>query len=701
MEGAVMERGDPECVSTAYVAGHADRRFGGDLPPINVMAERVEAFDWAGTPLGAMAGWAQSLRTAVDICLHSRFPMFVWWGPHCTNIYNDAYAPLLGERHPSALGRSAPEVWGDVWAELGPEVDAVFHRGEATWNQRRLLQLYRNGYAEEAYFTWSYSPIRGESSEVDGLFCVVTEETERVLGEAQVADVLRSITDGFFSVDADWRFALVNPRAEQIIGIPAGNLLGRTLWEVYPTLDASPFGPVYRAVARDRVAASVTALFEPHDRWYEVRVYPSPKGGVLAYFTDVTDRTRAELDRERLHDAERAARLAAEQAGRIKDEFLATLGHELRTPLTAILGWASLIQCGEVTAADVAEGIEVIERNGRAQARIIDDLLDISRIVSGKVHLDMTLLDVPRAALAAVTGAGPAARAKGVRILSSIDPLEGVEVAGDGNRFEQVLWNLLGNAVKFTPMGGVVQLTVEHVEPNVRITVSDSGEGIEASFLPFVFDRFRQADGSRSRRHGGLGVGLALVKELVELHGGTVTAYSPGLGLGAKFVVDLPVRAVPPEAEPAVDRPPHATAVPSAFGAVPAGVEVSGVRVLVVDDDRDARAMIGRVLGNHRVSVTTTGSQDEAAQLVATGQFDVFVCDIGMPGEDGHALIRRIRASGRAKFGDIPAIALTAYARVGDRVRAIAAGFDWHLAKPVRAVELLAIVGAAGGRAWG
>jgi PAS domain S-box-containing protein len=661
------------------------------------MVERVSAFDWASTPLGSEDVWPQSLRTAVDICLHSRFPMFVWWGPACTNIYNDAYAPVLGERHPAALGRPARDVWRDAWTDVGPEVEAVFNRGESTWNDRRMLTLDCNGVPEDRYFTWSYSPVRDERGHVGGLFCVVTEETGRVCADARVADVLHSMTDGYFALDADWRLSYLNPQACTILGLAVDDVLGRTIWDIYPTLYETEFGAAYRMTAADRKPRSFTAYFEEQQRWYEVHAYPAAAGGISVYFRDVTANKLIGLEREQLLEAERAARSRAERAAMLKDEFLATLGHELRAPLNAILGWTSIIRDNDGDAADVAEGMEVIDRNGRLQARIIDDMLDMSMIVSGKLRMEMQPLDLAAIVRRAVEAIRPTAKAKRVRLLSEIDGGDDISIMGDPARLEQVLWNLLSNAIKFTPKGGRVQVTLVRAASHCEIVVTDTGEGIAADFLPFVFDRFRQADGSHSRRHGGLGLGLSIVKELVELHGGSVRATSAGLGQGASVTVEIPVMALAPAQAPAPEQRPARPAGPR-LGARSSCVEIAGVRVLAVDDEPDARALIRRHLEEHQVVVTTTGSVDEAVRLVESGNFDVLVSDIGMPGEDGYSLIRRVRALGRDRGGDIPAIALTAYARVEDKVRAITAGFQMHVAKPARAVELVAMVAGAAGR---
>ncbi|HEX8322445.1 MAG TPA: ATP-binding protein [Tepidisphaeraceae bacterium] len=803
------------------------------------MAARIAGYDWAATPLGAMHAWPSSLRTAVNLCLNSRFPMFIWWGPSLINIYNDAYTGILGKRHPDGLGRAAPDLWHEIWDVVGPQAEAVLSRGESTWNECVRLDVERQGYVEETYFTWSYSPIHDETGNIGGLFCVVTEETARVLAERErdrlaeqrkrdeerARTILESITDAFFAIDADWVFTYVNPQGQRLLG--RMDLVDRVIWEEYPAIEGTPFEAIYRQAATQRVTASTTAYYPDHDRWYEVHAYPAPGGGISVYFRDASDHQRAEaavreseerlrlavaiaqigtfeidlktdvvrvndtgrdiygwaadepltftrvqshfhpddapgvqrevgialrpdgprefeveqriirtngavrwirvrgralfeivngveqayrclgtyLDvtaakeaeqqREQLLASERAARLEAERAGRMKDEFLATLSHELRTPLNAILGWSQIIGRTGDASEDVKQGLEVIERNARAQAQIIEDLLDMSRIISGKVRLDLQQLDLPAVVRTAIETARPTAQAKGVVLRAVIDPLDNVAVRGDSGRLQQVLWNLLSNAIKFTPKGGHVQVVLARVNSHLELNVTDTGEGITVDFLPFVFDRFRQADASTTRRHGGLGLGLSIVKQLVELHGGSVSVSSAGEGMGAQFTVSLPLMAAHPRPLSTTE-PRHPRAAGQRAEMDPCG-QLKGVRVLVIDDEPDARQLLKRVLEDCAAAVTTTASTNEAVDLIRTGAFDVLVSDIGMPGEDGYALIRRVRLLGPDHGGNIPAIALTAYARVEDRIKAIAAGFQTHVAKPVEPAELVTLVAGVTG----
>lgn len=406
---------------------------------------------------------------------------------------------------------------------------------------------------------------------------------------------------------------------------------------------------------------------------------------------------KATEEREILLANERSARSEAERMSEMKDEFLATLSHELRTPLNAILGWSQMLQRTVRSQADLHKGLETIERNARVQAKLIEDLLDMSRITSGKVRLDTQTVEPVSLIESAVETVRPAADAKGIRLEVLLDPTAG-PVSGDPHRLQQVIWNLLSNAIKFTPKEGKVQVLLERVKSHIEISVADTGVGIKPAFLAHVFERFRQADGSTTRRYGGLGLGLSIVKSLVELHGGTVLARSPGEGGGATFTVQLPLMAARSNAHSETRH--HATS-PNADSADFKAFDLSGLKVLVVDDEADARELIKRVLTDCGAQVLTAGSAAEAIVLVERERPHVLLSDIGMPDADGFELLRRVRTLGLAKGGKIPAIALTAFARSEDRMRALHAGFLMHLTKPVEPSELVATVASAAGRTGG
>lgn len=397
-------------------------------------------------------------------------------------------------------------------------------------------------------------------------------------------------------------------------------------------------------------------------------------------------------ERQALLVSERAARSEAEHAGRMKDEFLATLSHELRTPLNAILGYATLIRMSELKSDELEEATATIERNAKLQAQLIEDLLDMNRIVSGKVRLEIQELELAEVIEAAISTVRPSAEAKQIRLQKVIEPVTGL-VRGDAARIQQIVWNLLSNAVKFTPKWGKIQVSLARVNSHVEIQVTDTGQGIAPDFLPSVFDRFRQADATTTRRHGGLGLGLAIVKQLVELHGGTVAAASPGEGQGTTFTVTLPVAAVQGVELTSAREHPRALAHSGAN----VTVQLTGVRVLVVDDEPDATTLVKRVLEEYEAEVVMAESARTAFSLLAEQPFSVLVSDIGMPEEDGYQFLKRVRNHDGLNR-EIPAVALTAFARAEDRTRAALAGFQTHLSKPVAAGELLAIVANLAGR---
>jgi PAS domain S-box-containing protein len=403
---------------------------------------------------------------------------------------------------------------------------------------------------------------------------------------------------------------------------------------------------------------------------------------------------KASLERMMLLESERAARSAAERLSDVKDEFLATLSHELRTPLNAILGWSQVLRSGPKDAADLLKGLETIERNARVQTQLIEDLLDMSRISSGKLRLDIQPIHPAVVIEAAIDTVGPAADAKGIRLEKFLDPSAG-PISGDPGRLQQVMWNLLSNAIKFTPRDGRVQVLLERVDSHIEITVADTGVGIRPEFIPHLFERFRQADASTTRAYGGLGLGLSIVKNLVELHGGTVEVASPGEGRGTTVSVVLPLTVVHRHADTPERVHPR---TPKGSPAPIFDSELAGLTILVVDDQSDARDLVKRVLEDCGAQVITAETVVEALSLVEARKPDVLVSDIGMPGADGFELLRRVRALGSDRGGRVPAIALTAFARSEDRTRALRAGFVVHVAKPVDPAELVATVASVAGR---
>jgi len=414
---------------------------------------------------------------------------------------------------------------------------------------------------------------------------------------------------------------------------------------------------------------------------------------------DATDRRTYERElllarrkAEQLAEAERAAREQAERAGRVKDEFLTLISHELRTPLNAILGWTQMLQRDQSLSEDQREGLRVIERNARIQTQLVSDLLDMGRIDSGKMRLDVQQVELADAIEAAIETARPAADAKGVRLQKVLD--SGVVVSGDPGRLQQIFWNLLSNAIKFTPKGGFVRVVMERVNSHVEVSVIDNGQGMAAEFVSHAFERFRQSDASGTRKSGGLGLGLSIVKNLIEIHGGSVRAGSEGEGKGSTFVVNLPVTIVRAASE-SQERVHPRNALASNSSSV--SISLRGVRVVVAEDETDARDLLMRVLKSCDAEVATASSAMQALELVERVRPDVLISDIGMPDIDGYELIRRVRMLGGG-VGNVRAIALTAFARLEDRTRAMLAGYQMHLAKPVDPKELIVTVANLAGR---
>lgn len=424
-----------------------------------------------------------------------------------------------------------------------------------------------------------------------------------------------------------------------------------------------------------------------HAAWYDIRIAKLGDGFVSTW-RDVSERMRAEAEIAR-------ARLRAEQASRAKDEFLATVSHELRTPLNAILGWIQLLVLDDLDADTRREAVLTIERNAKSQARLIEDLIDISRIVAGKLRLEARPVDLRRTIEAALAAARPAATARSLTLEVALDAEIDV-VQGDPDRLQQVVWNLLSNAIKFTPVNGKVTVRLRRLDTGVEIVVTDSGRGIEANFLPFVFERFSQADTSSTRHYSGLGLGLAITRHLVELHGGQIEAFSEGDGRGASFSVKLPLSGFPDRALPERGQAAGAAAASPPMPELPRTLQ--GIRIVAVDDDPDARHLMEMVLTLCKAEVTVFDNADAAFEGLCRLRPDVFLSDIEMPGKDGYSLIRRIRALPENEGGETPAAALTAYARKEDADHALAAGFQYHLPKPVEAARLVEVVSRLLGR---
>jgi PAS domain S-box-containing protein len=563
-----------------------------------------------------------------------------------------------------------------------------------------------------------YSKVLTVEGESAGRVWSLRDVTERHLAEItsrRLAAIVASSDDGIIGKDLNSIVTSWNFGAERIFGYTADEMIGTSILRLIPPDRRKEELQILSRIRRgERFDHFETIRLGKDGRQLNVSITVSPIKdstghvvGASKVVRDITERKKAEetvkkameeakaANRERLLllEREREARSQAERASRMKDEFLATLSHELRTPLNAVLGWANILQLGKLQGEEFQQGLETIERNARVQAQIIEDLLDMSRISAGKVRLDVHRIDLSAVLNESIETLRATADAKGVRLQAMVDPFAG-PISGDPNRLQQVFWNLLNNAIKFTPKDGKVQVLLERAKSHVEVSVIDTGQGIAPEFLPYVFDRFQQGDASTTRRHGGLGLGLAIVKQLVELHGGNVRAKSGGIGQGATFTVFLPLIAVYSEPDEERHRP---RAAPRENQLLPE-VSLANVHVLVVDDEIDARDLVKRLLEMAGATVSIAGSVSEAMERVHARRPDVLVCDIGMSGEDGYSLIRRLRALEEGQEGALPAVALSAYARSEDRMKAIRAGFQNHLAKPVEPAELLAVVSSLAAR---
>jgi PAS domain S-box-containing protein len=516
-------------------------------------------------------------------------------------------------------------------------------------------------------------------------------EDEMRKSEAKFKAVFDNASSGILLLDQRLTYLEVNPAMCALLSRPREEIVGASLPAFMPHGTWAHPDEIERALEGNGTWRGVFPLLRSdgklvHLEWY-ISAHSFP-GVRLAVVTDMTQRMRLEAERDNLLASERTARTQAERASYLKDEFLGTLSHELRTPLNSILLWTQLLLRRPNDPEQIARGLVAIERSTKVQAQLISDLLDVSGIISGKLRLDVQPLDLAATIKAALEALSPAIDAKELKLQTWFDPSVAM-ISGDSSRLQQVVWNLVNNASKFTPNGGRIEVRMERIGSQVQVSVSDTGQGIEPELLPYLFERFRQGDVSTKRNSGGLGLGLAIVKHLVEMHGGTVSASSAGLGDGAKFVVLLPIAA-------SLDDSHHATAnTDSRQMAEIARLE--NVRVLFVDDDVDTCSIMSRILKQTGAVVTTATDVDTALAEVEQFQPQVLVSDIGMPGRDGYDLIREVRARGHS-YQDLPAIALTALAGPHDRRRALLAGYQVHVSKPIDAGELTAAIAALIGR---
>jgi PAS domain S-box-containing protein len=581
---------------------------------------------------------------------------------------------------PEHTGGGIPPKPGEeaAYAEESPAPDSGWSGGDASDVARENESLRRSVRELQ-------SELQETNRGVVAVYAELHDQAERLRqAEAKLRVLLDSVRDyAICMLDPAGEIATWNSGAERLFGYAPEHIIGRGVGSFYTPADVGLGLPEQhlRAALEHGRSESEGLRVRQGGSAFDAHVVLAPardSDGALRGFSlvvhDVTERKRLEDDlRQRAQD------LAA--ANRSKEEFLATLSHELRTPLNAMLGWTRLLRMGKLDPAAHARALETIERNARIQEQLIADILDVSRIVTGKLRVELRPLTLAPIVDAALDSVRFAAEAKGIDV--SCDVQFTGTVLGDSDRLQQVLWNLLANAIKFTPPGGRVQVTLTRVGPQAVLTVTDTGEGMPADLVPIVFDRFTQGDASVTRPHGGLGLGLSIVRHIVESHGGDVQAESEGPGQGSTFVVRLPVRAIQ-----------HAALVDHAATESP----LAGLKVLVVDDDADAREVVSLALATCGARTAAAGSAREALTILPEFRPDVLVSDIGMPGEDGYALIRRVRALGGAGLADVPAIALTGFAHADNRQRALMAGFQQFVPKPVQADELAEVVRALAGK---
>jgi PAS domain S-box-containing protein len=599
-------------------------------------------------------------------------------------LANEAVSELLGFRKDEVLEQSLSRfVSLDEAHELVVALSEVVDRGVT----RNVRLNPRSASGEVIPTTLNASALRGPAGEVIGVIGILRDMRELDKARAYAESLIKNAPDPVFVSDLRGKILQANDAVYTVLGFRTAEIVEQSLSRFISVGEAREF----MAALREVVARGVTRNARLNPRSASGEIIPTTlnasalraaDGTVIGAIGILRDMRAYEIVVRDLEESRRKL----DEANRAKDEFLATLSHELRTPLNAILGWVRLLRSGTLDAAGARRGPEVIERNTRVLAQLIEDLLDVSRIITGKLRLDVRSVDLSSVIVAAMEAVQTAADAKGIRLETSLDATLGA-VTADPNRLQQVVWNLLTNAIKFTAAGGRVDIRLERADSMARVIVSDTGRGIPADLLPFVFDRFRQGEASVGRRYGGLGLGLAIVRHIVELHGGSVRAESAGEGRGATFTVDLPISArvsgavAPPSAPQRADTEPMLR---------PASL--NGLRVLVVDDEADARELMRMILRAAGAEVVAAASVDEAFEQLEQWRPDILVSDIGLPGEDGYAFIEKLRAREAARGASIPALAVTAYARVEDRTRALSAGFQLHVAKPLEPADFIAAI---------
>jgi signal transduction histidine kinase len=635
--------------------------------------------DWTTSPLGHPRDWPQALRTTVGLMLDSKFPMFVAWGDELGFLYNDAYSVILGAKHPASLGLRFCDVWPDIWDEIAPLVDRTMN-GESIYLERFPLTMRRHGYDEETWFRFSYSPVRGDDGMVFGMFCACVEITNEVLAQRYREEENTRLVNLFEEAPGiiavlrgpDHVFELTNRSYLTLVG--HRDLIGKPVRDALPEVQGQGYFELLDEVytsGQPFVGHAVPLRVQrepggPLEECFLDFVYQPIRdqfGKVTGIFLEGSDVTA----RKRIEDELR-------EANRQKDDFLAMLAHELRNPLAPITTAAQLLQRGHMDAPGIARASAIIARQAEHMTALVNDLLDVSRVTRGQVTMAQETVAVEPLVQEAVEQVRPMLDSCHHELLLDIEP--GLYVLGDRTRLIQVLSNILNNAAKYTPARGCIVLSVRTDGGDVRLAVRDNGQGIDLPVLPYIFDLFTQAERTPDRSQGGLGLGLALVKSLVLLHGGRVDALSDGLGEGSEFVVYLPLL------EPVVEVP-----APAPAASVP---DASGLRVLVVDDNVDAAEMLATLLEMNGYDVRVEFDGASALTTALREPPAVALLDIGLPDMDGHELARRLRAQ-PATAGAV-LVALTGYGQAEDQQRAQQAGFDHHMVKPADLDRLLTLL---------
>jgi PAS domain S-box-containing protein len=677
------------------------------------MQDRIDEFEWAATPIGPCDAWPQSLRTSVSICLASRFPILIWWGPELIKIYNDAYAVILGAKHPHALGARGREVWPEIWHIIGPMLDQVMSEGKATWSDDQLLMLHRHGYVEECYFTFSYSPIHDESGGVGGIFTAVFETTTRVVGERRldtlrrlaarageattVEEACRNASEILDANPSDIPFAALylrraGGRGERLCAVGTLSLPETIDLDAPPEIDGALTVPLYVPGESEATALFIAGASPHRPLDDDYRGFFSLAAGHIA--SAIAKARTLELERER---AEALAEL-----DRAKTAFFSNVSHEFRTPLTLMLGPLEDLLARDTLPDDVKESLEVAHRNALRLLKLVNALLDFSRLEAGRIEAAYEPTD-----LAALTGElaavfRSAVERAGLRLVVDCKPLS-EPVYVDREMWEKLVFNLLSNAFKFT-LEGEIEVAVRPGGDRAVLTVRDTGTGIPAGELPRVFDRFHRVKGARGRTYEGSGIGLALVQELVKLHGGAVSADSE-VDRGSTFTVSIPFgKAHLPADRIGVSRTLASTAIRSdayveeslrwlpgsELPAMPVAKHPDA-RVLLADDNTDMRDYVHRLLGS-AYEVEAVGDGKAALETALRNPPDLVLTDVMMPGLDGFELLRALRADERTR--EIPVILLSARAGEESRVEGLQSGADDYLVKPFGARELLARIDA-------